>query len=78
LATDRFETFAYCKLNGDFWFYWYDAEQETELRKHLLDHGDFKEAGKNTIRAKVTEEKTDHLKEMFDFISEKIEEIAKR
>jgi hypothetical protein len=72
------QSFLYCKLNGDFEFYWYDIEQAAELRKHLLDGGDFKVAGKNTIRAKVTKEKTDHLKEVYNFISEKIAEIAER
>lgn len=75
-TTNSWQTFAYCWQGGVFDFYWFHDKQAAEVRQQLLKSGEFKESGKKTMRAKVTKENTEHLKKVYDFIVDKIKEIA--
>ena len=66
---DRFDVyFAYTNL--------FPAEEAPALRKSLLESGLFREAGKWTLSAPVTEENLNQMYEMYDFILDKVDEFV--
>ncbi len=78
---DKVYTFIYGHPGGgfDFYFGWpMDTEEESSLRKRLISYGVFQESGKKTLKAKVTEETVERLKEVYAFILDEIEQVAKK
>lgn len=79
---DRMASFLYGWPNGNFDFYFsqlnFTESEATEFRSKLLAYGQFRESGKHTLSAPVTDKNKETLLEVYRLIINRVAEIADR